>query len=491
MFPYATCCTNGNMKVTVKIFYAITSVACLMAVSAYSSVEAIPQEDSLDYAVQLFDSGEFIQAASYFEKFLARDPQNSMLNYYYGVCLAEQGIFTDETNQYLLKAVSGNTPDKIFYYVGMYFQSQELWNSAIKYYNRFKNYGTDEEKESVNVEERIQYCTDQVNAPPGDSLRGSSFSETVQHSEDTPVDHPAESNFSEEAEDTPVHHSVESNLSEESEDTPVDHSVESNPSEEEEAVTEAGEPSFERIHFQVSSAIAYLFPEHFRRPRALEFFREGQEAGERLRRSMAASDSLRALYSSTPTLREALTQKILSLEQESLSLKEQVDQAYAEARRLEQAYWDSVGVEETVLFTQEIRSLKQQLDEKKAVRVEPPEEDIPVELPPPEKPRKTRETEKQKTAEIVFKIQIGAYSRSLPEYIDRLYKKLSLIRDIDSYTDDRGVTVYTTGNLTTFEDAVQMQEQVRQEGVKDAFVVAYRDGKRITINEAKEILNSK
>ena len=52
---------------------------------------------------------------------------------------------------------------------------------------------------------------------------------------------------------------------------------------------------------------------------------------------------------------------------------------------------------------------------------------------------------------------------------------------------DKGVVVYTTGNLSTYEDAVKMQNQVRQEGVEDAFVVPYFNGKRITLKEAKEI----
>jgi hypothetical protein len=68
-----------------------------------------------------------------------------------------------------------------------------------------------------------------------------------------------------------------------------------------------------------------------------------------------------------------------------------------------------------------------------------------------------------------------------------LYKKLSLIRKIDNYTDEKGVIVYTTGNLTNLDDAVKLQKQVRQEGIQDAFVIAFYNGKRITLEQAKEI----
>ena len=67
------------------------------------------------------------------------------------------------------------------------------------------------------------------------------------------------------------------------------------------------------------------------------------------------------------------------------------------------------------------------------------------------------------------------------------FDKLAVIRKIDKYTDDRGVVVYTTGNLGKLEDAVKMQKQVRQEGIEDAFVVPYFNGKRITLEEAKKL----
>ena len=92
-----------------------------------------------------------------------------------------------------------------------------------------------------------------------------------------------------------------------------------------------------------------------------------------------------------------------------------------------------------------------------------------------------------KSDELIYKIQIGAYSKGLPAYVERLFKKLSVIRKIDHYTDENGVTVYTTGNLTNLDDALKLQEQVRQEGVEDAFVVPYFNGKRITLKQAKEI----
>jgi cell division protein FtsN len=95
--------------------------------------------------------------------------------------------------------------------------------------------------------------------------------------------------------------------------------------------------------------------------------------------------------------------------------------------------------------------------------------------------------EEKASNKLVYKVQIGAYSKGLPDYIKRLYEKLSMLRTINHYSDDRGIVVYTIGSVNNFDDALKLQNQIRQEGVKDALVVAYYNGKRITLSEAKEM----
>ncbi len=87
---------------------------------------------------------------------------------------------------------------------------------------------------------------------------------------------------------------------------------------------------------------------------------------------------------------------------------------------------------------------------------------------------------------ITYKIQIGAYSRGIPNNMKSVFNKISLIRKVDNYTDEKGVVVYTTGNLTNYDDAVVMQNQVKQEGIKDPVIAAYLNGKRINLEQAKQ-----
>ena len=88
--------------------------------------------------------------------------------------------------------------------------------------------------------------------------------------------------------------------------------------------------------------------------------------------------------------------------------------------------------------------------------------------------------------QVVFKIQIGKYNTQLPEST-KSCSKISVLRKIDQYTDENNYIVYTIGELTNIKDAVKLQNQIRQESVKDAFVIAIKDGKRIPLNEALKL----
>ena len=63
------------------------------------------------------------------------------------------------------------------------------------------------------------------------------------------------------------------------------------------------------------------------------------------------------------------------------------------------------------------------------------------------------------------------------------YNKLS---KIDSY-QYKGMYRYTTGNTNNYEKAMDLQTTVRKAGFKDAFVVAFYKGKRISLKKAKRI----
>ncbi len=89
---------------------------------------------------------------------------------------------------------------------------------------------------------------------------------------------------------------------------------------------------------------------------------------------------------------------------------------------------------------------------------------------------------------VVFKVQIGAFKDEVP--IDIANKFLQIAdKGIKNYSDEKGLTVYTVGNFKSYEEANKTKTDVIAEGIIDAFVVAYSDGKKITLDEAKQLIN--
>jgi hypothetical protein len=81
-------------------------------------------------------------------------------------------------------------------------------------------------------------------------------------------------------------------------------------------------------------------------------------------------------------------------------------------------------------------------------------------------------------AGLVFKVQVGAFRNQLP---DELFNDMTPVMGEDA---GNGLTRYTAGLFTGFDQAFRAKDQIRERGYRDAFVVAYLDGKRIPLGEA-------
>jgi hypothetical protein len=79
---------------------------------------------------------------------------------------------------------------------------------------------------------------------------------------------------------------------------------------------------------------------------------------------------------------------------------------------------------------------------------------------------------------IYYKVQIGAFRNDIPQ---NLYDEFA---PISGERLKNGVTRYTAGFFVTFENADMIKKDIRGIGYSDAFVVAFRDGKRIPLYEA-------
>lgn len=54
-----------------------------------------------------------------------------------------------------------------------------------------------------------------------------------------------------------------------------------------------------------------------------------------------------------------------------------------------------------------------------------------------------------------------------------------------TYVKESGMYKYRLGPYSNIEEATKKQTTARNAGYKDAFVIAFKDGKRISVEEAK------
>jgi len=89
-----------------------------------------------------------------------------------------------------------------------------------------------------------------------------------------------------------------------------------------------------------------------------------------------------------------------------------------------------------------------------------------------------------KNQEIIFKVQIISSSTRLPK-ISPQFKGL---KNVWEYKNS-GLYKYTVGNQIDLKSASALQLEFRRKGFSGAFVVAFKNGKRIPVREARKLLN--
>ncbi|MBT3646656.1 MAG: hypothetical protein HN542_00265 [Flavobacteriales bacterium] len=80
---------------------------------------------------------------------------------------------------------------------------------------------------------------------------------------------------------------------------------------------------------------------------------------------------------------------------------------------------------------------------------------------------------------VIYKVQIGAFKREIPQ------DAFPGIVPIEGESTNFGFTRYTAGEFKAFGSADNAKIRIRSAGYSDAFVVAYRDGVRISVSQAR------
>jgi len=243
------------------------------------------------------------------------------------------------------------------------------------------------------------------------------------------------------------------------------------------------------IHFQINSEISYLIFNHFVKNESKEKFYEAWLKEIELRKVSMQTDSLRKVYSiSSIDKKDEIAVLILKNEELSMALNQEISTLNQTARDNEGQYWKNCPASEIAKFQEKINSFKDSISKSKIKEETEKASKIMIDtMFVSQETSQEKQAKAESTTAIVYKIQIGAFKAKIPESSNAMIKKLSVLRKVENYTDEKGVKIYTTGNLKTYQEAVTMQTQVKQEGVKNPTIIAFQKGKKITVEEAKKI----
>ncbi len=474
------------------------------------------QENLLSKAIQLFDKEKYAEAEPVFKTLLDQKPDDFMVNYFYGACRTENGHYSDEDLNYLLKASKEVTPLNIDYYFAVQYHAKNQWEKALSYYKLYQKGASENEQEKTGLKLKMEQCSNKINPFVSQEAVEKHEDNTVQAVAATGVSVAAVDNVSDHVSVIPATQTVNADSSEiEPVEIPVQDSVENTAAgvmdstirsadnagvalqtetvQQQEVVKDR--PVESRIDFNINDEITYLFASNFKTDEGKIYFEQGVSKEAELQKVLKETEDLRGKYktSSSRAEKDSTGQLILALENQAYELKNVVTQMYLLSKNAENAYWQNAQPSEKESFIKELNTSAAEMNSKNEVNPESVSENPGLIIPPVliENDEEKADAPKPKTTGVTYKIQIGAFSRGIPANQKAAFSKISVIRKVEKYTDENGVVVYTTGNLTSYEDAVVMQGQVKKEGIKDPKIAAYFNGKRITLEKAKELESNK
>jgi tetratricopeptide (TPR) repeat protein len=437
-----------------KGYYHFSISTALFCLILFSFIRVSGQEIRVNesLALEYFNGGNYEKALPLFTQLFKKSPDNPMYNYYYGVTLLKNNHYDTATKEALLNAVVDKTPSNVNFYLGNYFQALGNWGEALDFYARYK--GSSQERKALEFDKYLTLCRNKVN-PFVANADGEKkvFIDTIK----TPARQPDEKNF------------------------PVPDALKT-----------------EWFNFQVNSQITYHRIDDFRSEAAKILFTKAWLASGRNDSIVTATDILRKAHEQTNdvTTRLSLVQRIVDAEQQSYQLLRDRDKYFEQAMVKESAYWEKAGENAVIEFVNENTRLEKAHDsllivqnknaEKQAETIE---KAAAAEKEAAEKATAASETkvEKEKPVikeNIIYKVQIGSFlNGKITPAFKALYAKLSKLRKIDDFVDAKKYKIYTIGNFVNYNDATTLKKQLVLEGVKGAFVVAYKNGEKIPVTD--------
>lgn len=97
-------------------------------------------------------------------------------------------------------------------------------------------------------------------------------------------------------------------------------------------------------------------------------------------------------------------------------------------------------------------------------------------------------SETQENLNLEFKVKLGEYEEDVPVEDAALFLKLTP-RGVKNYEED-GKTIYTIGSFTNYQLALDMQIEMKEEGIKNPETIVFKNGEEIPLKEALELIKN-
>jgi tetratricopeptide (TPR) repeat protein len=435
-------------------FYLKIKAFLFLSIIYFTSLSGQEISGNESLALEYFKQGKYEKALPLFAQLFKNSPDNPKYNYYYGITLLKNNYFETAAKEALLNALVDNAPSNVNFYLGNYFHALGNWGEAMDFYARYK--GSSQERKELEFDRYVALCRSKINPftvnPDKDK---SIFIDTMK----TPAPQPDQKNF------------------------PIPEALRS-----------------EWFNFQVNSQLTYHKIDDFKSEAAKILFTKAWLASGRNDSVVTSTDALRRVYDATVdvTTRIALVRRIVEAEQESYQLLRDRDKYLEQARVKESTYWENAGANamnefvkensnrerahDSLINAEKINEQKKE-EEAAAIAAAAAAEKMAA-TSAQEAPVEKKNPEPAITAGVIFKVQIGSFlNGKVTPAFKTLYNKLLKLHKIDDYTDAKKYKIYTIGNFTKYDDATTLKNQLVLEGVKGAFVVAYKDGKKIPVTD--------
>ena len=96
-----------------------------------------------------------------------------------------------------------------------------------------------------------------------------------------------------------------------------------------------------------------------------------------------------------------------------------------------------------------------------------------------------KETSTNSTVDVRYKVQLGEYEEEVPIEDAGIFLSLTG-RGVKIY-EENGKTLYTIGSYPDYQSAIDTQIEMKEIGVRNPKIIAYKEGVLITVEEALEI----